>query len=138
MMSHPGPASSTKESDKMALDGISATTSLARKKVNVTFKGKNAHAGLNPWDGTNALDAVVSSYVNISLLRQQMRQTARIHGVIRNGGLEPNLIPDEASLEYFVRDTSAASVDRIATKIEACFRAGAEATGCSLECTWDE
>lgn len=138
MMSHPGPASSTKENDKTALDGISAITSLARKKVNVTFKGKNAHAGLNPWDGINALDAVVSSYVNISLLRQQMQQTARIHGVIRNGGMEPNLIPDEASLEYFVRDTSAASVERIAKKIEACFKAGAEATGCTLECTWDE
>ena len=55
-------------------DGIAATRSLARKKVNVTFKGKNAHAGLNPWDGTNALDAVVAAYVNISLLRQQMPQ----------------------------------------------------------------
>lgn len=138
MMSHPGPASSRNDDAKLVFQGTSATTSLARKKVNVTFKGKNAHAGLNPWDGTNALDAVVASYVNISLLRQQMQQTARIHGVIRNGGMEPNLIPDEASLEYFIRDTSAASVDSMAKKIEACFKAGAQATGCSLECIWDE
>lgn len=138
MMSHPGPASSRNDDAKLVFQGTSATTSLARKKVNVTFKGKNAHAGLNPWDGTNALDAVVASYVNISLLRQQMQQTARIHGVIRNGGMEPNLIPDEASLEYFIRDTSAASVNSMAKKIEACFKAGAQATGCSLECIWDE
>lgn len=138
IMSHPGPASSTHGDVKSISDGIAATRSLARKKVNVTFKGKNAHAGLNPWDGTNALDALVASYVNISLLRQQIQPAARIHGVVRNGGMEPNLIPDEACLEYFIRDASAASVNDIAKKVDACFSAGAQATGCSLECTWDE
>jgi amidohydrolase len=138
IMSHPGPSSSTHEGGKKISDGIAATRSLARKKVNVTFKGKTAHAGLNPWDGTNALDAVVAAYVNVSLLRQQIPQTARIHGIIRNGGMEPNLIPDEGSLEYFVRDASAASVNNIAKKVDACFSAGAQATGCSLECIWDE
>ena len=138
IMSHPGPASSPHGDRKSISDGVASTRSLARKKVIVTFKGKNAHAGLNPWDGTNALDAVVASYVNISLLRQQIQPTARIHGVIRNGGMEPNLIPDEASLEYFIRDASAASVDDIAKRVEACFNAGAKATGCGMECSWDE
>lgn len=140
IMAHPGAAPAThKESSQgqTALDGVAATGSLARKKVHVTFKGKNAHAGLNPWDGTNALDAVVASYINISLLRQQLPTTARVHGVIRKGGLAPNLIPDEASLEYFIRDSSAAALNELAKRVNACFKAGAEATGCALDYTWD-
>ena len=138
LMSHPGPAAVTGSSSPKVFDGIAATRSLARKKVNVTFRGKNAHAGLNPWDGTNALDAVVSSYVNISLLRQQMSPTARVHGVVRNGGAEPNLIPDVAGLEYFVRDASAQGAGDIAKKVDACFQAGATASGCTVECVWDK
>ena len=138
IMSHPGPANPLGTGVQKSSDGVAATKSLARKKVNVTFKGKNAHAGLNPWDGTNALDAVVSSYVNISLLRQQVPPAARIHGVIRDGGAEPNLIPDVASLEYFIRDASAGGADDIAKRVTACFEAGAAATGCAVECVWDE
>lgn len=138
LMSHPGPATVTGSCSPKPLDGIAASRSLARKKVNVTFRGRNAHAGLNPWDGANALDAVVSSYVNISLLRQQVSPTARIHGVVRNGGAEPNLIPDVAALEYFIRDASAQGACNIANKVDACFQAGGTASGCVVECVWDE
>lgn len=140
LMAHPGPSDMKKMSTIAgpSMDGVSATRSLARKQVKVTFQGKNAHAGLNPWDGNNALDAVVSSYLNISLLRQQIPPTARIHGVIRQGGNEPNIIPDSASLEYFIRDSTASSVDSLAKKVENCFNAGALATGCEAHCTWFE
>lgn len=140
LMAHPGPSNMTAMSSiaKPSVDGIAATRSLARKQVKVDFFGKNAHAGLNPWDGRNALDAVVASYVNISLLRQQIPSTARIHGVVRQGGDEPNIIPDSASLEYFIRDSTASSVDNLATKVENCFNAGALATGCEVRCTWNE
>lgn len=140
LMAHPGPADMKKMSTSAtpSVDGVSATRSLARKQVKVDFIGKNAHAGLNPWDGRNALDAVVASYVNISLLRQQLPPTARIHGVIRQGGNEPNIIPDSASLEYFIRDSTASSVDNLAKKVEQCFQAGAIATGCEVHCTWNE
>jgi len=138
LMAHPGPSTMKGTGTKTAMDGVSATRSLARKQVSVTFKGKNAHAGLKPWDGNNALDAVVASYVNISLLRQQIPPTARVHGVIRQGGAEPNIIPDYACLEYFIRDTSADSVNNLAARVENCFKAGALATGCSAECVWNE
>lgn len=140
LMAHPGPADMKNMSSSAApsVDGVAATRSLARRHVKVDFVGKNAHAGLNPWDGRNALDAVVASYVNISLLRQQLPPTARIHGVIRQGGNEPNIIPDSASLEYFIRDSTASSVDSLAKKVESCFEAGALATGCEVRCTWDE
>lgn len=119
-----------------SVDGIAAAKSSARQMVKVTFQGQNAHAGMSPWHGRNALDAVVSSYVNISLLRQQLPPTARVHGVIRQGGAEPNIIPDFASLEYYVRDCSAEQVCDISRKVETCFKAGAAATGCEAECEW--
>lgn len=138
LMAHPGPSEMRNMGAKGNVDGVSATTSLARKQVTVTFRGQNAHAGLAPWEGKNALDAVVASYVNISLLRQQVPPTARIHGVIRQGGAEPNIIPNSAVLEYFIRDDSAASVKDLANRVEKCFQAGALATGCIVECIWNE
>ncbi|KAH6884570.1 hypothetical protein B0T10DRAFT_579291 [Thelonectria olida] len=118
------------------LDGVSAAKSSARRQIKVKFQGQNAHAGNSPWHGKNALDAVVSSYVNISLLRQQLPPTARVHGVIRQGGAEPNIIPDSTSLEYYVRDGSTEQVHDLSHKVEACFKAGAAATGCTVECGW--
>ncbi|KAM5343628.1 hypothetical protein ACJ41O_012165 [Fusarium nematophilum] len=119
-----------------AVDGISAPKSSARRQVKVTFHGQNAHAGMTPWHGKNALDAVVSSYVNISLLRQQLPPTARVHGVIRQGGAEPNIIPDTTSLEYYLRDVTAENVYDLSDKVERCFRAGADGAGCTVECDW--
>ncbi|GBN74352.1 hypothetical protein AVEN_78446-1, partial [Araneus ventricosus] len=49
-------------------------------QVNVDFKGKEAHAAAAPWEGCNALDAAVSAYQSIALLRQQIKPTNRIHG----------------------------------------------------------
>jgi amidohydrolase len=118
------------------IDGVSAAKSNARRQIKVKFQGQNAHAGMSPWHGKNALDAVVSSYVNISLLRQQMPPTARVHGVIRQGGAEPNIIPESTSLEYYVRDGSTEQVHDLSHKVEACFKAGAAGTGCTVECDW--
>lgn len=136
LMGHPGSAVHASEDVKKPFHGIAAMKSTARKQVHVNFKGANAHAGLCPWGGKNALDALVASYVNISLLRQQIPPTARIHGVVRQGGDEPNVIPDTASLEYFLRDSTAAAVDGLAVKVDACFQAGALATGCTVDCSW--
>jgi amidohydrolase len=138
LMAHPGPGRMSGMGSTVPVDGVSATRSLARKQVMVTFTGLTAHAGLAPWKGSNALDAIVASYVNISLLRQQIPPTARVHGVIRDGGKEPNIIPDSARLEYFVRDVTAASVNDLARRVEKCFVAGAEATGCTVKVVWDE
>ncbi|RMD40595.1 hypothetical protein DV735_g4536, partial [Chaetothyriales sp. CBS 134920] len=118
------------------VDGISAGHTIARRQVMVTFQGRNAHAGMIPWNGKNALDALVSSYMNISMLRQQMPPSARVHGVVRHGGAEPNIIPDSTSLEYFLRDTTFAKVEDLTPKVQACFDAGALATGCQCHCDW--
>ena len=54
----------------------------ATQSLNVTFHGKNAHAAGAPWEGVNALDAMIAAFSNVSLARQQLRPTDRVHGVI--------------------------------------------------------
>lgn len=48
--------------------------------VTVKFYGKASHAAAYPWEGINALDAAVLAYNNISVLRQQLKPSWRVHG----------------------------------------------------------
>ncbi|KAL1414888.1 hypothetical protein MTO96_007145 [Rhipicephalus appendiculatus] len=105
----------------------------ATQKLLVRFKGKSAHAGATPWEGLNALDAAVAAYVNVSVLRQQLKPTARIHGVITEGGKCPNVIPEVTAMTFNVRALNSEELIELRRRVEACFRAAAEATGCSLD-----
>ncbi|KAA8643333.1 hypothetical protein EYZ11_000875 [Aspergillus tanneri] len=109
---------------------------LANDKIRVTFTGKPAHAAAAPWEGINALDAVVAAYVNISLLRQQILPSQKIHGIIVNGGNRPNIIPMSATMDYYIRSTSVKSLKPLTEKVIKCFEAAATATGCKVEFDW--
>jgi amidohydrolase len=111
---------------------------LANNKVKVTFTGKPSHAAAAPWEGINALDAVVSAYVNISLLRQQILPSQKIHGVIVNGGARPNIIPMSASVDYYIRSPTKKSLKPLTERVVKCFEAAATATGCKVEYEWFE
>ena len=67
---------------------------LASEDVDVVFTGLQAHASSDPWKGKNALDALISLFISVGLWRQQLRPTARVHGIIREGGTAANIIPD--------------------------------------------
>ncbi len=67
------------------------------------FNGRASHASADPWEGVNALDAVIQTYNAISMLRQQVRPNCRIHGIITNGGAAANIIPEYASAIFYVR-----------------------------------
>jgi amidohydrolase len=109
---------------------------LANDKVKVTFTGKPAHAAAAPWEGINALDAVVAAYVNISLLRQQILPTQRVHGVIVDGGERPNIIPLSAKVDYYIRSPTKKTLKPLTEKVLKCFEAAATATGCKVEFEW--
>ncbi|KAJ6153583.1 hypothetical protein N7470_006542 [Penicillium chermesinum] len=109
---------------------------LANHKVEVTFTGKPAHASAAPWEGVNALDAVVSAYVNISMLRQQILPTQKIHGVVLRGGERPNVIPASTTLAYYVRSETVKTLKPLTEKVLKCFEAAATATGCTMEYKW--
>lgn len=111
---------------------------LANNKVKVTFTGKPSHAAAAPWEGINALDAVVSAYVNISLLRQQILPSQKIHGVIVNGGARPNIIPMSASVDYYIRSPTKKTLKPLTDRVVQCFEAAATATGCKVEFEWYE
>ena len=105
------------------------SSSLANRKVFVTFKGRSAHAAAFPWEGKNALDAAVLSYNAISMLRQQMKPTWRAHGVFTNGGFEPSIIPETTQLHYFFRCPTLKEVEVLREKADHCFKSAAKATG---------
>lgn len=121
MMSHPAPL------DALAV-GFNAINS-----VRVTYKGRASHAAAFPWEGVNALDAAVTAYQSVSNLRQQMKPTWRVHGIISKGGVKPNIIPDEAELEYYIRAPIKKELDVLTEKVINCFHSAANATGCTVE-----
>jgi len=110
---------------------------LAIARVDITFKGKATHAGAFPWEGINALDAAVLAYNNISCLRQQIKPTWRVHGVILNGGKKSNIIPEISELEFNIRAPTSGEMDVFREKFNACFHAAALATGCEVTINWD-
>ncbi len=71
----------------------------------VSYRGKTAHSGSNPWLGRSATDAVELMHAGTERMREHVPPTARIHWVTLEGGEAPNVVPDRASTWYFVRDT---------------------------------
>ena len=108
---------------------------LAVATYEVTFTGKAAHAAAFPWEGVNALDAAVMAYNAVSVLRQQMKPTWRVHGIITNGGVKPNIIPEKAVMEYLVRTPKKSELKILMDQVRSCFEAAAKATGCKVEIT---
>ncbi|KAI9312703.1 hypothetical protein BX666DRAFT_2031009 [Dichotomocladium elegans] len=112
------------------------TQLLALDQLVIEFFGKASHAGMAPWDGVNALDALMQAWNNISMMRQQLIAENRVHGVILNGGKSANVIPDYASAKFFARSRTKAQLAVLKTKIENCFNAAAVATGCKVKLSW--
>jgi metal-dependent amidase/aminoacylase/carboxypeptidase family protein len=73
--------------------------------VDVTFTGTAAHAASEPWEGRNALDAVILLFEAVGLWRQQLPQHARVHGIVTEGGTAANIIPDRAAARFMIRST---------------------------------
>ncbi len=105
-------------------------------EVEAIYHGRSAHASAMPYRGLNALDAVVTAYQAIAQLRQHIRNTERIHGIITEGGLAPNIVPERAACRFYVRAVDAPELALLKPRVQACFEAGALATGCRLELRW--
>src|SRR5207245_6552734 len=106
---------------------------LALTQFRVRYTGKEAHASAFPELGVNAADALTVAQTAIGLLRQHIRHTDRIHGIVTDGGDAPNVVPAHAAADYIVRARSLAELDDIRAKVLRCFEAGALATGATLE-----
>ena len=120
MMVHPWPS-----------DRLEATC-LAVDHFDVTFTGTEAHASAAPWRGVNAADAMTIAQVAIGLLRQQLPPGDQVHGVVISGGAAANIIPAHVVGRFMCRSVDAARLRALRARVDACFAAGAAATGATV------
>jgi amidohydrolase len=115
-------------------DNLSCMTTLARAGLDITFKGRAAHAGVSPERGVNALDAAVLTLTAIGLLRQQLPPDAQVHAVITHGGDAPNIIPETAAIRAYARAATIETLEEnVKPRVENCARGAALATGARVE-----
>lgn len=115
------------------MDGIAGVRMVARQYISAEFRGKNAHAGGNPWKGVNALDSAVASYNNISLLRQQIAPNERIHIVVLDSEKTVNVIPAYAKVAYQTRSPRLTDLKALTERVTNCIKAAALATGTEVK-----
>lgn len=111
-------------------DGLS-TRNYACAPVDIEFWGKPAHAAGCPQDGINALDAQILTYAAIGVLRQQLIDRIRIHGVIVEGGTAPNVIPEYTKAKYYIRAADIDTLHELYEKVENIVKGSALQTGCT-------
>jgi len=110
---------------------------LAISGVGIEFKGKTAHAADDAHKGSNALNAAMITYMSIHANRQQLRRDANpvVHGIITEGGLASNIIPDKAVMRFGVRSSDDDYVPELIEMVKNSAKGAAMATGCDVQFT---
>ncbi len=124
MMVHPG------------VCDVATTQALACLALEVEFFGKAAHAAARPEAGINALEAMLQSFTAINSLRQHIKDKARIHGIITDGGEAANIVPAHSAGIFLVRAEDDNYLDELKQKVLNCFIGAATASGARLEYRW--
>jgi len=106
---------------------------LAASTFGVHCTGKESHASAFPELGINAADALTIAQTAIGLLRQHIRSTDRIHGIVTEGGVAPNVVPAHTAARYIVRSETLEQLEELRARVYRCFEAGALATGAKLQ-----
>jgi amidohydrolase len=109
---------------------------LASEDVEVVYRGLQSHASADPWLGKNALDALILLFTSVGLWRQQLRPTARVHGIIRDGGTAANIIPERAAAWFMIRSDNEAEYAGMRERFRAMCEAAALATDTTVEVTF--
>src|SRR6266542_6028783 len=125
MMVHPAPFE------------LAAMPVIASTQFDVHYTGKEAHAAAYPDLGINAADALVVAQTAIGLLRQHLRPSDRVHGIVTKGGDAPNIVPARTEGTWLVRAHDLDELEEVEAKVRRCFEAGALATGAELELSPD-
>ena len=109
---------------------------IALAEVEAIYHGRAAHASAMAFRGLNALDGLVTAYQTIAQLRQHIQQTERIHGIITDGGMAPNIVPERAAGRFYIRARDGVELAALKKRVQACFEAGALSSGTRLELKW--
>jgi len=126
MMVHPGGGNAVR------------MNTLACQTLEVEFFGKAAHASAEPEAGINALEAMILSYNAIDALRQHIRDKARVHGIITDGGEAANIVPAHSAAKFFVRAEDDEYLEVVKERVIDCFTGASIATGAELKYKWDD
>ena len=104
----------------------------AVRMLEATMIGRAAHASMYPERGVDALDALVLGYLGLAALRQHLVPTDKVHGIITEGGVVPNVVPAKAVGRFMIRSADQRGLDALGRRVLACLSAGAEAAGARL------
>ncbi len=112
-------------------------TCLAVSHFDIEYFGKPAHSAADPYNGVNALNAVIKFFTGIDAIRQHIHMEARIHGIITHGGDAPNVVPKYTSARMYVRAASRDYLEELMAKVTNIAEGAALMTGCEVKITED-
>lgn len=106
---------------------------LAIAAYSFTFHGKAAHAGACPEKGVSAVEAVVQMFNNVNGMRVTTKGNTRIHGIIKQGGIATNIIPDLTEAQFGIRAFTKDELDVLIERVKNCAKGAALSTGCTVD-----
>ena len=106
---------------------------LAISRFDVEFFGRAAHAAAAPEQGINALDSMTLLFAGINAWRQHLPDTSRVHGIITDGGVAPNIIPEHTAGYFYLRSLSNEDCVAMEGRFNNIVRGAALMTGCNYE-----
>ena len=108
---------------------------LAMRRMDFVFTGRPSHAAAAPWDGESALRGVIQLFNLVDSARVHLRDGARVHGIITDGGQAVNIIPERAAASFSVRAPTAKYLEEIVAIVRRCAVAAADATATRVAIT---
>ncbi len=109
------------------------TESLANDPVDIKFHGVASHAAAAPDKGVNALEALIQVFNGINALRLQLPKDVNIHGIVTDGGVAANVIPEYAAGRFYLRAKNRQTLNEVYQKVENIVKGAALSTGTSYE-----
>jgi len=120
MIVHPGDVS-YESGDSLAMDAIQ-----------FDFRGRTSHAAASPEKGINALDAVIQLFNGVNALRQHVTSDVRIHGIIKEGGVAANIVPDKAVAQFYIRAKDRSYLNELVQKVMNIAKGASSMTGAEV------
>ncbi len=114
-------------------ESVESGTALAIDALQFKYKGKTSHAATSPEQGINALDSVIQLFNGINALREHLPTDVRVHGIISEGGQAPNIVPDLAIAQFYVRAKERTTLNEVVNKIKNIAHGAALMTGSEIE-----
>lgn len=107
--------------------------SFAQVNLKFDFSGKASHAAAYPWEGRSALSGVIALFNSVNSMRLHLKDYARLHGIITDGGSIHNIIPEKSTAIFNVRALSIEYLNEICDMLKNCAKGAAISTGTSVE-----